>query len=109
MVNVISFRRPPAPPKRQGADAVQDASRHARAAGNRASVLDCGGPPPLFPGAHGVTCPTISFHAGPVARWRGDENFFRIFISTQLKFRRAVQKLLAKKCYLLRISCAGGR
>jgi len=35
-------------PKRQRAGAVQDASRGSGAIGQRASVLDCGGPPPLF-------------------------------------------------------------
>ena len=30
---------------------IQDALRNSDAATTRASVLDCGGPPPLFPGA----------------------------------------------------------
>ena len=38
-------------PKRQRAGALQDASRHPGIFGQRASVLDCGGPPPL---SHGV-------------------------------------------------------
>jgi hypothetical protein len=35
--------------KRQRAGAVQDAARAAYITAERASVLDCGGPPPLFP------------------------------------------------------------
>ena len=35
--------------KRQGTGAVQDASRFSGIIGPRDSVLDCGGPPPLFP------------------------------------------------------------
>jgi len=45
-----AFSVPPAgftEEKRQGAGAVQDASRGSEAIGKRASVLDCGGPPPL--------------------------------------------------------------
>ena len=38
----------PALPKRQRAGALQDASRGSGACGQRASVLECGGPPPLF-------------------------------------------------------------
>jgi hypothetical protein len=34
-------------PKRQGAGALQDASRGPGTCGSRASVLECGGPPPL--------------------------------------------------------------
>jgi len=36
-------------PKRRRAGALQDASRDSPAAQFRASVLECGGPPPLFP------------------------------------------------------------
>ncbi len=36
-------------PKRQRTGALQDASRGSIAAEERASVLDCGGTPPLFP------------------------------------------------------------
>jgi hypothetical protein len=39
-------------PKRQRTGALQDASRHPGITRQRASVLDCGGPPPL---SHGVT------------------------------------------------------
>ena len=39
----------PRVPKRQRAGAVQDASRILGSIVPRASVLDCGGPPPLFP------------------------------------------------------------
>jgi len=35
-------------PKRQRTGALQDASRNSFAIGQRASVLECGGPPPLF-------------------------------------------------------------
>jgi hypothetical protein len=35
-------------PKRQRAGALQDASRSSVVIGQRVSVLDCGGPPPLF-------------------------------------------------------------
>jgi hypothetical protein len=35
-------------PKRQRTGALQDAARGSGASGQRASVLDCGGPPPLF-------------------------------------------------------------
>jgi hypothetical protein len=38
-------------PKRQRAGALQDASRGSFVTGQRASVLDCGGPPPLSHGA----------------------------------------------------------
>jgi len=38
--------------KRCQATALQDAPRHSFAAGIRASVVDCGGPPPLFPTLH---------------------------------------------------------
>ena len=41
-------------PKRQRTGALQNASRHSPAAGIRASVLDCGGPPPLFPASNGT-------------------------------------------------------
>ena len=40
---------PHARPKRQRTGALQDASRISDAVVPRASVLDCGGPPPLFP------------------------------------------------------------
>ena len=40
---------PAARPKRQRTGALQDASRISDAVVPRASVLDCGGPPPLFP------------------------------------------------------------
>jgi hypothetical protein len=45
------FRTKPGFLKRRGATlpaAVQDASRSSNVSGKRASVLDCGGPPPLF-------------------------------------------------------------
>jgi len=38
-------------PKRQRAGALHNASRGPRTADKRASVLECGGPPPLFPRA----------------------------------------------------------
>ena len=38
----------PAFPKRQRTGALQDASRGSGTIGQRASVLECGGPPPLF-------------------------------------------------------------
>ena len=38
-------------PKRQRTAALQDASRRPWAIGERGSVLECGGPPPLFPRA----------------------------------------------------------
>jgi len=40
---------PPSFPKRQRTGALQNAARRAAIIGKRASVLDCGGPPPLFP------------------------------------------------------------
>jgi hypothetical protein len=45
-------------PKRQRAGALQDASRGSEVIGQRASVLECGGPPPLFHRAPNP--PTIS-------------------------------------------------
>ena len=51
----VARARSPSPPKRQGAGAVQDASRGSGAIGQCASVLDCGGPPSLF------STPTKSF------------------------------------------------
>ena len=47
-----SFSRcttPPVRPKHQRAGALQDAARNSNAVVPRASVLDCDGPPPLFP------------------------------------------------------------
>ena len=43
-----ALRIPPALPKRQRTGAIQDASRGSGATGQRASVLDYGGPPLLF-------------------------------------------------------------
>ena len=40
--------------KRQRAGALQDAIARSGASGNRGSVLECGGPPPLFPERKGV-------------------------------------------------------
>jgi len=37
------------PPQRQRPGALQDATRGSVAVGQRASVMDCGGPPPLWP------------------------------------------------------------
>src|ERR1035437_10919434 len=48
-------------PKRQRAGALQDAARGSFVISQRASVLECGGPPPLFHGAtkyaHIFKCP----------------------------------------------------
>ena len=53
---VCRFRRTPGPavnhlpavPKRQRTGALQNASRGSGTIGQRASILECGGPPPLF-------------------------------------------------------------
>ena len=46
-LDVLNIVRRITEAKRQRAGAVQDASRDSRVIGKRASVLDCGGPPPL--------------------------------------------------------------
>jgi hypothetical protein len=48
-LDILNIVRRIAEGKRQRAGALQDASRNSQVAGIRASVLDCGGPPPLSP------------------------------------------------------------
>ena len=47
--------------KRQRAGALQDASRGSGVTGKRASVLDCGGPPPLSDGPEFTTADAYAF------------------------------------------------
>jgi hypothetical protein len=49
-LDVLNIVRRLTEEKRQRAGALQDASRRSRIVVPRASVLDCGGPPPLSPG-----------------------------------------------------------
>jgi len=61
--------------KCQGTGAVQDASRFSGIIGPRDSVLDCGGPPPLFPaGKSYVTIGVNGFNAKAQGR-KGRLNF----------------------------------
>ena len=60
-------------PKRQRAGALQDASRHPGIIGQRASVLECGGPPPLFhraPNPQAVPNTLCPFGFFICRRWR---------------------------------------
>jgi hypothetical protein len=47
-------------PKRQGTGALQDASRNPLPSEKRASVLECGGPPPLLYGNDRAQFQTVS-------------------------------------------------
>jgi len=64
-LNVLNIVRRLTEEKCQRAGAVQDASRNSKVIGKRASVLDCGGPPPLSPASE---CSKWTFTPSP-ASW----------------------------------------
>jgi hypothetical protein len=60
-LDVLNIVRRLAEEKRQRAGALQDASRGSGLTGKRASVLDCGGPPPLSDGPEFTTADVYAF------------------------------------------------
>jgi hypothetical protein len=60
-LDVLNIVRRLTEEKRQRAGALQDASRHSRVVVPRASVLDCGGPPPLSDGPEFTITDTYAF------------------------------------------------
>ena len=82
-------------PKRQRAGALHDASRHSGAIGIRASVLDCGGPPPLFPRRHRRIrvhpCPSVVKSSNTNCPGHPSQNEFRNRVPVRLRCATARQ------------------
>ena len=76
----------------RSAGALHNALRLSDAIGSRAGVLDCGGPPPLFPGtpSRAVNCPDQTVEVGwrvveRSVRWAEDVSHDRIHLSRMAK------------------------
>jgi hypothetical protein len=86
-LDVLNIVRRLSEEKRQRAGALQNASRDSRVIGQRASVLDCGGPPPLSPAGEFTNEDVYAF-ARELEKLHPDNRHVRDKIRQQLQVLR---------------------
>ena len=92
-LDVLNIVRRLTEEKRQRAGALQNASRDSRVIGQRASVLDCGGPPPLSPAGE-FTNEDVYAHARELEQLHPDNRHVRDKIRQQLQVLRDAKLLI---------------
>jgi hypothetical protein len=92
-LDVLNIVRRLTDEKRQRTGALQDASRNPRVSGQRASVLDCGGPPPLS-AAGEFKNEDVYAHARELEQLHPDNRHVRDKIRQQLQVLRDAKLLI---------------